>query len=101
MIEINMKIDICESGTPTLGTLSMISLEVDFVNIYVFRYNKVHEPISFYRLSFSFHFQKVTFFLWLLTMMAMKLFNDSCEILSKFNITLFAYNNFARLKPKI
>jgi len=28
------KIEICESRTPTLGTLSMISLEVDFVNIY-------------------------------------------------------------------
>jgi len=34
MIESNMKIEICESRTPTLGTLSMISLEVDFVNIY-------------------------------------------------------------------
>jgi len=32
MTEINMKIEICESRT--LGTLSMISLEVDFVNIY-------------------------------------------------------------------
>jgi len=36
MIEINMKIEICESRAPTLGTLSIISLEVhvDFVNIY-------------------------------------------------------------------
>ena len=36
MMEINMKIEICESRTLTLGTLSMISLEehVDFVNIY-------------------------------------------------------------------
>jgi len=34
MIEINMKIEICESRTPTLGTLSMSSLEVDFANIY-------------------------------------------------------------------
>ena len=34
MIEINMKIDICESRTPNLGTLSMISIEVDFENIY-------------------------------------------------------------------
>jgi len=34
MIEINMKIEIYESRTPTLGTLSMISLKVDFVNIY-------------------------------------------------------------------
>jgi len=34
MIEINMKFEICESGTPTLRTLSMISLKVDFVNIY-------------------------------------------------------------------
>jgi len=36
MIEMNrpMKIEICESRTPTLGTLSIISLEVDFVNIY-------------------------------------------------------------------
>ena len=34
MIEINMNIEICDSRTPTLGTLSMISLEVDFVNIY-------------------------------------------------------------------
>jgi len=34
MIEINMKIEICDSRTPTLGTLSMISLEIDFVNIY-------------------------------------------------------------------
>jgi len=35
MIESNIKIEICESTTPTLGTLSMISLEVglDFVNI--------------------------------------------------------------------
>jgi len=29
-----MKIEICESRTPTLGALSMISLEIDFVNIY-------------------------------------------------------------------
>jgi len=29
-----MKIEICESRNPTPGTLSMISLEVDFVNIY-------------------------------------------------------------------
>ena len=29
-----MKIEICERRTPTPGTLSMISLEVDFVNIY-------------------------------------------------------------------
>jgi len=29
MTEINMKILICESRTPTLGTLSVISLEVD------------------------------------------------------------------------
>jgi len=31
-----MNIEICESRTPTLGTLSMsmISLQVDFVNIY-------------------------------------------------------------------
>jgi len=30
-----MKIEICETWTtPTLGTLSMISLEVGFVNIY-------------------------------------------------------------------
>src|SRR6218665_3707897 len=34
MIEINMKIEICESRTPILGTLLMISLEVDFANIY-------------------------------------------------------------------
>jgi len=34
MIEINMKIEICESRTPTLGPLSMSSLEVDFTNIY-------------------------------------------------------------------
>ena len=35
MIEINMKIEICETWTtPTLGALSMISLEVGFVNIY-------------------------------------------------------------------
>jgi len=34
MIEINKKIEICESRTPTLETLSMISLEVDSVNIY-------------------------------------------------------------------
>ena len=34
MIEINMKIEICESKTPTLGTLSMIALEVDIINIY-------------------------------------------------------------------
>src|SRR6218665_420551 len=33
MIEINMKIEICESRTPILGTLLMISLEVDFANI--------------------------------------------------------------------
>src|SRR6218665_1829380 len=33
MIEINMKIETGER-TPTLGTLSMISLKVDFVNIY-------------------------------------------------------------------
>jgi len=37
MIEINIKIEICESTcrTPTLGTLSMIKLDVglDFVNI--------------------------------------------------------------------
>jgi len=33
MIEINMKIEICESWTPTLGTLSMSSLE-DISNIY-------------------------------------------------------------------
>jgi len=29
-----MKIEICESRTPILGTLLMISLEVDFANIY-------------------------------------------------------------------
>ena len=34
MIEIYMKIEIFESRTPSLGILSMISLEVDFVNIY-------------------------------------------------------------------
>jgi len=34
MIKINMKIEICESRTPTLGTLSMISLKINFVNIY-------------------------------------------------------------------
>ena len=34
MIEINMKIEICDSRTPTLGTLSKISLEIDFVDIY-------------------------------------------------------------------
>ena len=35
MIEINMKIEICDSWTThTLRTLSMISLEVNFVNIY-------------------------------------------------------------------
>src|SRR6218665_2000730 len=34
MIEINLKIEICKSRTQTLETLSMISLEVDFVNIY-------------------------------------------------------------------
>jgi len=35
MIEINMKIEFFESWTtPILRTLSMISLEVDFVNIY-------------------------------------------------------------------
>jgi len=32
-----MKLEICDSRTPTLGPLSMISLEVDFVSIY---YNK-------------------------------------------------------------
>src|SRR6218665_582906 len=32
IIEINMKTEICESRTPTL--LSMISLEIDFVNVY-------------------------------------------------------------------
>ena len=39
MIEINMKIEICDSRTPTLGTLSMISLETDFVNIYYTIFN--------------------------------------------------------------
>jgi len=34
MIEINMKNEICDSRTPTLGTLSKISLEIDFVDIY-------------------------------------------------------------------
>jgi len=36
MIEINVKIEICESRTPTLqvSTLSMISVKVDFLNIY-------------------------------------------------------------------
>ena len=34
MIEINMKIEIRESRTQTLETLSIISLEVDLVNIY-------------------------------------------------------------------
>ena len=34
MIEINMKIEIRESRTPTVETLSMISLEVDLLNIY-------------------------------------------------------------------
>jgi len=35
MIKISMKIEICESWTThTLGTLSMISLEVDFVTFY-------------------------------------------------------------------
>jgi|SRR6218665_917124 len=34
MIKINMKIEICESRTSTLGTLSMISIEIDFVSIY-------------------------------------------------------------------
>jgi len=34
MMEIDMKIDICERGTPTLGTLSMSSLQVEFINIY-------------------------------------------------------------------
>ena len=29
-----MKIEICESRIPSLGILSMISLEVDFLNIY-------------------------------------------------------------------
>ena len=31
---VTLKMEICESRTPTLGTLSMISLEVDFLNIY-------------------------------------------------------------------
>jgi len=34
-----MKIEICESKTPTLVTLSMISVEVDFVNIYYNKFN--------------------------------------------------------------
>ena len=34
MIEIDMQIEMCESKTPTLGALSMILLEVDFVTIY-------------------------------------------------------------------
>ena len=41
MIEINMKIEICESRTPTLGTLSMISLEVDF-KTFIITYLIVH-----------------------------------------------------------
>ena len=45
MIEINMKIEICERRTLTLGTLSMISLEVDFVNIY---YNVFNNAIIIY-----------------------------------------------------
>ena len=59
MIEINMKIKVCESRTLTLGTLSTISLGVDFLNIYynIFNnpaiiyigilqyYNKVHETL--------------------------------------------------------
>src|SRR6218665_1394133 len=34
IIKLNMKFKICESKTPTLGTLSMILLEVDSENIY-------------------------------------------------------------------
>ena len=34
-----MKIEICENRTPSLGILSMISLEVDFVNIYYYIFN--------------------------------------------------------------
>jgi len=34
MTKINMKIEIWENTTLTLGPLSMISVEVDFVNIY-------------------------------------------------------------------
>jgi len=41
MIEINMKIEIRESRTPTLVTLSMISLEVDFINIYYNIFNNI------------------------------------------------------------
>jgi len=41
MIEINVKIEIWESRTPTLGTLSMISLEIDFVNIYYNIFNNI------------------------------------------------------------
>jgi len=45
MIEINMKIEIWEGRAPTLGTLSMISLEVDFVNIY---YNIFNNTVIIY-----------------------------------------------------
>ena len=64
MIEINMEIKICESRTPTLGTLSMISLEVDSVNIYytifnntaiiyigILQYLIVHRPYMIHRPS--------------------------------------------------
>src|SRR6218665_388211 len=57
MIEINMKIESCESRTTTLETFSMISLEVDSVNIYynifnntaiiyigILQYSIVHTP---------------------------------------------------------
>src|SRR6218665_3259394 len=83
-----MKIFICESRTQTLGTLSMTSIEVDFVNIYYDLFNNT-AIIYIGILQDQYlivHTLYIALYSWLITVLTVYVYS-SIFILAKVSIT--------------